>query len=434
MVQQKLDFFQENEKNDGIPQEENLIPILHFNPNNTWKSYTLGQVLEKKGYIRGPFGSALKRGEMKSKGIPVYEQQHAIYDNRDFRYFIDNEKFNQLKRFEVKESDLIVSCSGTIGKTSLITKNDKQGIISQALLILRANKKIINPQFLKYFLETPNGFNSLISTSGGSSQVNLAKKQIILDIPLPLPSLDEQNKIISFLSLIDKKIDLLEQKYNNKKLVKNYYLNKILFDDFENNQQWDFKPLNEITFYQEGPGVRNYQYVHDGVKLLNVGNFVENQLILEKSDRYISEEEAYGMYKHFLVDEGDLLIACSGIRAEYFDEKIAFAEKEHLPLCMNTSTMRFKSLDENYLNLNYLKWYFQTTLFKKQIFRVLTGSAQFNFGPTHLKYLKIIVPPMDYQIKISKFFDLIKEDLDCTKRQIDEMKKFKKGLLQKMFV
>ena len=73
--------------------------------------------------------------------------------------------------------------------------------------------------------------------------------------------------------------------------------------------------------------VRNYQYTKTGVKLLNVGNFVNNVLELDNTDRYISEEEAYGKYEHFLVDERDLLIACSGIKAEYFDEKIAFAEK-----------------------------------------------------------------------------------------------------------
>ena len=58
-----------------------------------WEKTTLSEVLEDKGYIRGPFGSALKRGELLDEGIPVYEQQHAIYDIRDFRFFINDEKF-----------------------------------------------------------------------------------------------------------------------------------------------------------------------------------------------------------------------------------------------------------------------------------------------------------------------------------------------------
>ena len=51
----------------------------------------LKDVLGQKGYIRGPFGSALKRGELLDKGIPVYEQQHAITESRTFRFYINDD-------------------------------------------------------------------------------------------------------------------------------------------------------------------------------------------------------------------------------------------------------------------------------------------------------------------------------------------------------
>ncbi len=113
--------------------------------------YKLKDLLEEKGYIRGPFGSALVRSELKEKGIPVYEQQHAIYNIRDFRFYIDEEKFNEMRRFCVREDDLLISCSGTVGKVTRIKKNDPIGIISQALLILRVNKTKVFPEYLKYF-------------------------------------------------------------------------------------------------------------------------------------------------------------------------------------------------------------------------------------------------------------------------------------------
>ena len=203
---------------------------------------------------------------------------------------------------------------------------------------------------------------------------------------------------------------------------------------FDFTDEWETMRLNDITFYQEGPGVRNYQYTKEGVKLLNVGNFVNNVLELDNTDRYISEDEAYGKYEHFLVDEGDLLIACSGIKAEYFNEKIAFAEKKHLPLCMNTSTMRFKSLDENLLNLKYLKCYFQTEFFKKQVLRVMTGSAQFNFGPTHLKYFKIPIPSIDEQEQIYDLFESVDTKILMLNNELLKIKEFKKSMLQQMFI
>src|SRR3989338_4886322 len=77
-----------------------------------WKK--LGEVCE---FVRGPFGGSLKKDIFKPEGYAVYEQQHAIYDQfEDIRYFIDEKKFNEMKRFELKSGDLIMSCSGTMGK------------------------------------------------------------------------------------------------------------------------------------------------------------------------------------------------------------------------------------------------------------------------------------------------------------------------------
>ena len=166
----------------------------------------LKSVLQPKGYIRGPFGSALKRGDMLETGVPVYEQQHAIYNSRTFRFFISPAKAIEMNRFAVEENDLIISCSGTVGMVSLIQKNDPKGIISQALLLLRVNPKIVDPVFLNYFFKSQEGYNSIISRSSGSVQVNISKREVIENIPIPLPPIDVQKKIAAILSALDEKI------------------------------------------------------------------------------------------------------------------------------------------------------------------------------------------------------------------------------------
>ena len=100
------------------------------------QAYTVFEVVDKDKillkYVRGPFGSALKKEDMQTCGVPVYEQQHVIDNHRDFRYYVSTEKYEQLKRFSVKENDLVISCSGTIGRIIQIEKNDPIGIINQA--------------------------------------------------------------------------------------------------------------------------------------------------------------------------------------------------------------------------------------------------------------------------------------------------------------
>src|SRR5690625_428902 len=131
--------------------------------------------------------------------------------------------------------------------------------------------------------------------------------------------------------------------------------------------KWKIVDLPDIVSFQEGPGVRKSQYTQDGVKLLNVANLQKGKVDLSTSERYISKEEAYGRYEHFLVDEGDLIIASSGIQISYFEEKMGFITKKHLPLCMNTSTIRFKTLNENILNIRYYIYFYKINLLQKYI-------------------------------------------------------------------
>lgn len=206
-----------------------------------------------------------------------------------------------------------------------------------------------------------------------------------------------------------------------------------MIENIDKMNGWSIEELPNLVFFQEGPGVRNNQYTDSGVKLLNVANLKDGNVYLDNTDRYISEEEAYGKYSHFLVDEGDLIIASSGIKVEYFDKKMGFAKKEHLPLCMNTSTIRFKTLDDNILDIEYFAYFLKTNYFKKQISRLITGSAQLNFGPSHLKQIKVILPPIETQKKIVEVLDKAQELIDKRKEQIKAMDELVKSRFIEMF-
>lgn len=197
--------------------------------------------------------------------------------------------------------------------------------------------------------------------------------------------------------------------------------------------KWKRVFIPEVLFFQEGPGVRNTQYKKSGVKLLNVANLQDGKIDLSTSARYISEEEAYSRYKHFLVQEGDLIIASSGIKVEYFDKKMGFVKKEHLPLCMNTSTIRFRTLDEEQLLLNYFMYYLKTNNFKKKLGKMITGSAQLNFGPSHLKKMTLPLPPLETQKQIAKTLDAASELLSMRKQQLAELDNLIKSVFYDMF-
>ena len=170
--------------------------------------------------------------------------------------------------------------------------------------------------------------------------------------------------------------------------------------------------IPEVLFFQEGPGVRNTQYTTSGVKLLNVANLVNGKVDLSTSDRFISNDEAYNKYSHFLCKKGDFIIASSGIKVEYIDKKMGFITEEMLPLCMNTSTIRFRSLNHDVLNIRYFMYYLKSQHFKTQLEKHITGSAQLNYGPSHLA--KMTIPLVDICVQNS-----IVHKLDTLSRVMD---------------
>ena len=227
-----------------------------------WSKTQLSDILVDKGYIRGPFGSALKRGDMKDNGVPVYEQQHAIYDSRCFRYYIDEQKFVEMKRFQVNTDDLIISCSGTVGKVSIIRDDDPKGIISQALLLLRVDKNKILPLYLKYFFSSRDGYNAIVSRSSGSVQVNIAKRDVIEQIPLMLPKIETQRKIVGVLNSIDKKIEENERINNNLEQQAQAIYQQMFIDNARSN--WAEGTLSDIADITMGQSPSGSSYNEDG--------------------------------------------------------------------------------------------------------------------------------------------------------------------------
>lgn len=203
-----------------FPAEGETAPKLRFSEFKDkikWSSKKFGEICK---FVRGPFGGALKKEIFVKEGYAVYEQSHAIHRNFDsFRYYIDKEKFNELKRFEINPNDIIMSCSGTMGKFAVIPSYARKGIINQALLKLTLNKGY-ELDFIKFTLEYPTNQEKLLSQSAGGAIKNVAGVGQLKEIEIFTPCLSEQQKIADCLSSLDELITAQSQKIEALKLHK----------------------------------------------------------------------------------------------------------------------------------------------------------------------------------------------------------------------
>ena len=160
---------------------------------------TLGNICR---FVRGPFGGALKKEIFKPTGYAVYEQQHAIYRKLEFRYYIDKQKYEELKRFAVRPGEMIVSCSGTIGKTFVIPENAPEGVINQALLKLTPTSRI-NVFYLQYFFD--NTISKILnSVARGGAIKNVPSVEELKAIKIPIPTLEVQQRLVEVLDNFEK--------------------------------------------------------------------------------------------------------------------------------------------------------------------------------------------------------------------------------------
>ena len=159
-------------------------------------------------FVRGPFGGSLKKSMFKDSGVAVYEQQHAIYSTfQNFRYFVDDKKFQEMKRFEVKTNDLIMSCSGTYGKIAVVPEGSPKGIINQALLKITPSSGV-RSQFLKHWMQSSLFQVELEKEVGGAALQNVPSVAKMKSIKIRLPNEKIQIETVEKLDEFQSEIEL----------------------------------------------------------------------------------------------------------------------------------------------------------------------------------------------------------------------------------
>ena len=375
-----------------------------------WMDILLSDILMDKGYIRGPFGSALKRGDMKEDGIPVYEQQHAIYNSRDFRYYIDEQKFNEMKRFQVKKDDLIISCSGTVGKVSIIKDDDPKGIISQALLLLRADTSKVLPLYLKYFFSSREGYNAIVSRSSGSVQVNIAKRSVIEQIPLKLPQIKTQRKIVGVLSSIDEKIEENERINNNleqqaQAIFKSWFID---FEPFSNRKpnDWSISTLGNVSIMGAG-----------GDKPQNVSPIKTDLYEYPIYSNGLSDEGLYGFTDKPKISEESVTVSARGT--------IGFVCLRHIPYVPIVRLVTLIPKTE-IISAKYLY------LWLKQLHITGTGTTQQQLTVPDFQKTEILVPSQEIVTLFTATVEPIFEKIWANQNENEKLSSLRDTLLPKL--
>ena len=172
-----------------------------------WDTMCIESLIAKEKYSlkRGPFGGALKKEIFVDSGYLVYEQYHALNSDFSFqRYFINEDKYQELKAFTVKPKDIIISCSGVnLGKLAEIPLGSPVGIINQALLKVTLNEEIILNDFFIEVFSHPNFKKAFYGDFRGAAIPNFPPMSVFKEFQFIIPPLKQQQKYVDLKKMLN---------------------------------------------------------------------------------------------------------------------------------------------------------------------------------------------------------------------------------------
>ena len=166
----------------------------------------LGDISE---IITGPFGSMLHQSDYVSAGTPVIMPQdignRTLNKSAIAHIGIDDAK--RLSRYQVEENDIVYARRGDVEKHAFISIDDVGALCGTGCMRIRVDTKKASPVYVSFYLNCPESKRWISQHAVGSNMPNL-NTQILSDVPIVLPTLDEQLRITSVLNCIDKQIQI----------------------------------------------------------------------------------------------------------------------------------------------------------------------------------------------------------------------------------
>jgi type I restriction enzyme S subunit len=401
----------------------NNIPKLRFPEfNGEWNLQKIGEITEKVNSGKTPLGGESVYVE---KGVLFIRSQNVLDSKLSFENstFITETINNTMKNSVVKSNDILLNITGaSLGRSCVVPNNFTIGNVNQHVCIIRLNKEN-DPYFVQPIFSSEKGQNIFTSLQTGSGREGL-NFQSIRGMTLAFPTLPEQQKIASFLTAVDNKLQALKQKKTlldqyKKGVMQKIFSQEIRFKDDSGNDypDWEEKKFGDIgKFYSGGtPLTTKRQYFGGNIPFIRSGEINSNF-----TEQFITEEGLKNSSAK-MIEVGDILYALYGATSgEVGISKINGA--------INQAVLCIKSEENHFYLYSFLKFE------KENIIKTFLQGGQGNLSADIVKKINLPLPSLEEQNKIADLFSAIDDKINHCQEQIVNTEVWKKGLLQQMFV
>src|SRR5690554_1046579 len=400
-------------------------PIIRFNNlNSEWGRIKLNKVLKPSNLKNKD--NKYQKDDMLSVSSSVGVVNQMDYHGRSYagKSVLP---YRILKRNEVvyTKSPLKEFPYGIIKHNSF-----KSGIVSTLYAIYEVNDGFLG-EFVDYYFQLPNRINKYLKplvNIGAKNDMKVNNEKVLID-PVYFPNIEEQKKIVSFLSKVDEKITLLTKKKvlleeYKKGVTQKIFKQEIRFKDENGNDfpKWEKRKLGKLTYKTGKKNKENISYPIYSIN--NQEGFLPQSEQFEGLD---SNDRGYDISMYKIVNEKTFAYnpARINVGSIGYSHDLSKVIISSLYVCFKT--------DEELEDL-YLLVYLNTDRFNSDILRYEEGGVRQYLFYDNFSQIKIPLPSNKEQIKIAGFISSIDKKIMALDNQLSLAKEWKKGLLQKMFV
>jgi len=317
---------------------------------------------------------------------------------------------NWTRRLVPQKGDVILTREAPVGEVGMIEGNEKV-FLGQRLFHYRANKTVLNPEFLLHSLLSPMAQRHINEMSFGAT-VEHIKVEDALKIPIVLPPLAEQTAIASLLSTWDLAIEKSERLIAAKEKQFTSLVKSMITDKCDS---WVHLRADKIF-----KSISERQNNHEELLSVTQDRGVIPRTMLE--GRVMSPESGTDTYK--LIKVGDFAISLRS-----FQGGIEYSRYQGL-ISPAYTVLRAK-LE---INDDFYRHFFKSYLFIEKYLNIavigIRDGKQISI-PDFMT-VKIPLPPLEEQKRIAAILTTARQELDLLKQQADACRRQKRGLMQKL--
>lgn len=363
-----------------------------------------------------------------SKGVPFWSVE-TITTNASVKYISNEEHTELIKRCKPEFGDILITriSSGinSLGVPKLVNWKEEFSIYVSVGLI--KPKDIIEPKYLVSYIESPNYKREFLSKSLLTATPKKINMSDLGETKVTLPLLEEQKKIGNFFEILNKKIQLQQQKIDLLQEQKKGYMQKIFRQELKfkgernkNYSDWNTYSLSELSIINPKSSNINDEFIYIDLESVKGGKLVQEKVILK--------EDAPSRAQRVIKNK-DILYQ---MVRPYQKNNLIFEGECEKQIIASTGYAQIR-VKEN-VNPVFIYYLMNTEEFTYRVLQRCTGTSYPAINSNDLSEIEIKVPVLEEQEKIAVFMCKLDKKIHLEYQKLELLYEQKMGFMQQMFI